>query len=136
MLAAPLIAGNDLRTMTREVRDVLTNRAVIAVNQDSLGVQALRHSVKDSIETWVKPLQQGDWAICFLNRSTRARTLFWNWQTGGAVRDTVSKRNLDANKEIFVLRDLWTGKERGSTKTPLNATVGGHDVLMLRLQKR
>lgn len=135
MLAAPLIAGNDLRTMTKEVRDVLTNRAVIGVNQDSLGMQGLRHSVKDSVETWVKPLKNGDWAVCFLNRGTRGRSFSWNWAQQATVNDTVSKRSLDPGTDVFTLHDLWRGTKVGSTKTVLQATIGGHDVLMLRLQK-
>ena len=81
MLAAPLIAGNDLRSMTKETIEVLTNREVIAINQDSLGVQGFKHSVKDSVETWYKPLKGGDWAVAFLNRNrTKPVEIDLNWQ--------------------------------------------------------
>src|SRR4051794_39585205 len=63
MLAAPLIAGNDLRSMPANVASVLMNRDVIAVNQDSLGVQGFRYAARDSVEFWFKPLVGGEWAM-------------------------------------------------------------------------
>lgn len=65
ILAAPLMAGNDLRKMSRETDAILTNKEVIAVNQDPMGVEGYRYRVQDSLETWVKPLSDGDWAVCF-----------------------------------------------------------------------
>jgi alpha-galactosidase len=134
MLAAPLIAGNDLRNMSNETKEVLTNREVIALNQDSLGVQALRYAVKDSVETWMKPLKNGDWALCFLNRSVSPKTVEFNWQNE-VVYDTVSKRQLNTNNTTYTIRDLWTKKDGGNTKKPLKTTVPAHDVLVLRLKK-
>ncbi len=58
MLAAPLMAGNDISNMTKETQAILTNKDVIAVDQDPLGIQGLKFSVKDSVETWFKPLIQ------------------------------------------------------------------------------
>ena len=69
MMAAPLIAGNDLRAMSKETNEILTNREVLGVDQDSLGVQGYRYSTQDSIEVWVKPLMHGDWAVALPNRS-------------------------------------------------------------------
>ncbi|HEX8505857.1 MAG TPA: alpha-galactosidase, partial [Hymenobacter sp.] len=63
MIAAPLITGNDVRSMKKETVDILTNKEAIAVNQDKLGVQGFRHAVKDSVETWLKPLAGGRWAV-------------------------------------------------------------------------
>lgn len=134
MIAAPLIAGNDLRKMSPEVKAVLTNKDVIAVNQDSLGVQGLKFATRDSVEIWMKPLKGDDWAVCFLNRSVVAKQVDFNWKTE-TVNDTVSKRMLNATA-TYSLRDLWTKKETGTTAQPLKATVPAHDVLMLRLSKK
>ncbi len=90
MLASPLIAGNDIRKMSNETRNILTNREVIAVNQDSLGIQAFRYEVRDSIEIWAKPLAHGDWAICFLNRSMKTKKLEFDW-ADNLVRDDFFK---------------------------------------------
>lgn len=134
MIAAPLIAGNDLRSMSKETISILTNKEVIAVNQDSLGVQGFRHSVADSVETWFKPLKNGDWAVCFLNRSKAAKTLAINW-ADLALTDELSKTTLDTKTKVYNLRDLWLKKNTGNTKKPVKATIPGHDVLMFRLSR-
>jgi alpha-galactosidase len=134
MIAAPLIAGNDLRNMSRETHSILTNKDVIAVNQDSMGVQGFRHSAKDSLETWLKPLKGGDWAIAFLNRKNTEQQVDFNWQSQ-VINDTLSKAVFNAKTTTYRVRDLWTKKNTGDTKRPLKATVPPHDVLMLRISK-
>jgi alpha-galactosidase len=67
MMAAPLLAGNDLRSMSPEVLSILTRRAVIAVNQDPLGKQGYKFLEIDGVQVWVKPLSGNKWAVCFLN---------------------------------------------------------------------
>ncbi|MFC1747005.1 glycoside hydrolase family 27 protein [Candidatus Neomarinimicrobiota bacterium] len=132
MLAAPLIAGNDLRTMSAETREILTHREVIAVDQDSLGVQGFRYSAADSVDIWFKPLMNGDWAMCLLNRGIRPKDIRFNWGNE-AVSDDVSGRSAQFDELVYSLRDLWAGRNLGNTRQPLNARVPGHDVLMLRL---
>ena len=134
MLAAPLMAGNDIRKMNEDTRAVLTNKEVVAVNQDALGVQGFRYSNKDSVQTWFKPLSNGDWAMCIVNRSAVPKSIEFNWQTE-AVNDELSKRGLHADAITYKLRDLWTKKDAGTTKKLLKAIVQPHDVLMLRLSK-
>jgi len=134
MLAAPLIAGNDLRKMSQETRAVLTNNDVIAVNQDGLGIQGFRHSNKDSVQTWIKPLSNGEWAVCFVNRSSVAKPVEFNWQNATIVDKDFSK-TLDTKTNTYKLRNLWTKKDAGTTKTVLKATLQAYDVLMLRLTK-
>ncbi|HEX8279544.1 MAG TPA: glycoside hydrolase family 27 protein, partial [Segetibacter sp.] len=134
MIAAPLIAGNDLRSMTPEVKEILTNKEVIAVNQDSLGVQGFKYAVKDSVETWFKPLKGGDWAMAFLNRSKRPQPIEFNWTE--PVNDTVAKAALDGKQGVYKIRNLWTKKDAGDTKNPLKATVPPHDILLVRLSKQ
>ncbi|MCO4292516.1 glycoside hydrolase family 27 protein [Solitalea sp. MAHUQ-68] len=132
MLAAPLIAGNDIRSMDKETQDVLTNKDVIAVNQDSLGVQGFKHETRDSVETWLKPMKNGAWAVCFLNRSTKVKSIEFNWQEKPIV-DELSKRELNTAVRQYKMKNLWTKKDAGTTKKVLKATVQGHDVLMLAL---
>jgi alpha-galactosidase len=135
MIAAPLIAGNDLRNMTPETRAVLTNKEVIAVNQDSLGVQGFKYASRDSVEIWMKPLKNEAWAVCFLNRSATPKPLTFDWQKE-VVTDTLSRRTLDAGGSTYALRDLWLKKDAGDTKKPVKTTVPAHDVLMFRLTRR
>jgi alpha-galactosidase len=134
MLAAPLIAGNDLRSMSAETRGVLTNREVIAVNQDALGVQGFQHSAKDNVEVWFKPLEGGDWAMAVLNRDASARRVSFDWKAE-KVSDALSKRDARFDSTTYALRDLWAGRDAGDTRRPLALEVPAHDVLMLRLRK-
>lgn len=135
MLSAPLIAGNDLRSMTPQVTEILTNKEVIAVNQDRLGIQGFRYSRRDSIEIWIKPLEHDNWAVCFLNRSRTPARLKFNWQIE-VIKDSLSNRILNAAETTFALRDVWLKKQTGDTKQPLDITIPGHDVFMYRLNKR
>ena len=134
MLAAPLIAGNDLRSMPANVAQVLTNRDVIAVNQDSLGVQGFKYAARDSVEIWFKPLVGGDWAVTFLNRSSTPRAVNFTWAKE-AVVDSVAKRDAQLASTHYQLRNLWTKQGAGTTAGPLVATVPAKDVLMLRLHR-
>jgi alpha-galactosidase len=134
ILAAPLMAGNDLRSMSKETEEILTNREVIAVDQDSLGVQGYRCSATDSLEIWVKPLVNEGWAVCFLNRSARRQKIDFDWSKR-IIDDDLSKRTLDANKASYRIRDLWAKRDLGTTKKKLVAEVDSRDVLMVRLNK-
>ena len=132
MLAAPLISGNDIRSMPADVAGVLTNREAIAVDQDSLGVQGFRYSARDSVEIWFKPLVRGDWAMVVLNRGQAVRSVSFDWRREN-VSDSLSNRTASFGETSYRVRDLWTRKELGTTKRPLAAQVPGHDVLMVRL---
>ncbi len=134
MLASPLIAGNDLVSMSQETLDILTNKDAIAVNQDSLGIQGFKFASTDSLETWFKPLDKGDWAVCFLNRSSKGKTIDFDWKT--KVYDEFTKRDLNAAETSYEIFNIWTKKKMGKTKKVLKAEVPSHDVLMLRLTKK
>lgn len=71
MVAAPLIAGNDLRSTSQDISEILTNKEVIAVDQDSLGKGGTRISVDGDIEVWAKPHASGDYAVALFNRGTQ-----------------------------------------------------------------
>ncbi|HEY2721133.1 MAG TPA: glycoside hydrolase family 27 protein [Chitinophagaceae bacterium] len=134
ILAAPLIAGNDMRKMDEDTRKILTNKEIIALNQDPLGIEGLKYSGKDSIEIWFKPLKNDEWAACFLNRSTQPRHVQFNWENE-IVNDNLSGRQLNSKNTTYKLRDLWQKKDVGDTKKPLNVTLSSHDVVVFRLSK-
>jgi alpha-galactosidase len=134
MLAAPLIAGNDLNAMSKETREILTNKEAIAVDQDVLGVQGFKYDAKDGVETWFKPLSNGDWALCFLNRKDTPQKIDFDWAQNKVI-DDVSKRDAGFDKITYRVRNIWTKSERGTTQKILRAEVPAHDVLMLRLIK-
>ena len=132
MLAAPLIAGNDLRKMSAEVAGVLMNKEVIAIDQDALGVQGFKYSEKDGVEVWFKPLNNDAWAMCVLNRSNAAQKVTFDWKNE-KVADSFAKRETHFDTTAYSARDLWAKKELGTTKETLSVEVPGHDVLMVRL---
>ncbi len=132
MLAAPLIAGNDLRTMTKETISILTDKEAIAVDQDSLGVQAYLYQQKDSVDTWIKPLAHNELAICFLNRSKKPVSVTYDFKQH-PVSDSVSNTFINFNATAFSIKDLWMKKDIGTTKNVWTGIVQGHDVVMLRL---
>jgi alpha-galactosidase len=134
MIAAPLIAGNDLRKMTKETLEILTNQEVIAIDQDSLGIQGFRQEKIDSLEIWYKPLKGGDWALCFLNRGSKAVTIEYDWQKK-IITDDVFNLELRFDQNPYTVHDLWLKKNIGQTNKVLKATILSHDVLMLRLIK-
>jgi len=132
MMASPLIAGNDIRKMSAQTRKILTNREVIAVNQDALGVQAWRFMNDGQLDLWAKPLADGEWALMFLNRGDTARAYRFDWAAHG-IADDVSGHHAEFGKKPYAYTDLWSGAT-GDTGKPLQMTVPAHGVVMLRLK--
>ncbi len=134
MVASPLIAGNDFRKMSKETLGILTNKELIAVNQDKLGIQGFRYDAQDGLEIWVKPLSDGNWAVTFLNRSEVTKKINFDWSKQ-MIKDV--DFNLEANfaTTVYKLRDLWKNKEIGSTKKPYVSEIASHDVITLKLTK-
>jgi alpha-galactosidase len=134
MLAAPLMAGNDLRKMSPQSQSILTNKEAIAINQDAMGVSAYRVSAVDSLEIWVKPMSNNNWAVCFLNRANHPQKVNYTWAQHG-LQDAQTKQGVDFSKTTYKLREVWAGKDAGSTKTALKQTIPAHDAIMFRLTR-
>ncbi len=122
ILAAPLIAGNDIINMSDEIREILTNKEVIAVDQDSLGKQGTR--VKDSgdLEVWARQLHDGSRAVVLFNRGKDAAEISFEWT------DIGYPNTLKAN-----VRDLWKHEDIGKFVGGFSAKVNGHDVVMIKV---
>jgi alpha-galactosidase len=125
LLAAPLMAGNDLRAMAPEIREILTNREVIAVDQDPLGMQGRKVSDDGPREVWAKPLADGSKAVILFNRGTEPSTLTAQWEALGLFPGTQA-----------VVRDLWKQADVGSFTGRYQAKVEPHGVVMLKLTPR
>jgi alpha-galactosidase len=123
LLAAPLIAGNDLRDMKPEIHDILTNKEVIAVNQDPLGRQGRRVSKNGDLEVWSKPLAGGARAVILFNRGDGEKEITANWT------DLYYPNNLSAT-----VRDLWQKKDLGKFTGKFSATVASHGVVMVTVK--
>lgn len=134
MMASPLIAGNDLRSMTKETIEILTNKEVIAVNQDPLGIQGYRLLDFGDLEVWVKPLEDEGLAVCFLNRSLSPLDIDFDWNEY-RIDDGISKLKIDFKNTTYQIRNLWAKKPAGTTDQKFNAQLAGHDLIMLGLYK-
>jgi len=119
LLAAPLIAGNDLRAMSAETLGILTNREVIAVDQDVLGKQGTRLMARDGVELWAKPLKDGGEALGIFNRGEAQATASFTWAEVGLPRRPSS------------MRDLWRHSDIAPSDAGLIQSVPAHGVVML-----
>ena len=133
MMDSPLILGNDLRSMPESVRKIIGRREVIAINQDPLGVQALRFYNQGQVELWVKPMANDEWALMILNRGEAPLAYRYDWRQH-TISDDLSKREVDFKKATWRWTDAWTGKT-GDTSKRLEVTVPSHGVVLLRLKK-
>lgn len=139
MMASPLIIGNDIRNMRPETKAILLNKEMIAVDQDTLGVQGLHFCNEQGLDFWFKPLANGDWAFTILNPSKSAIKYALNWQKFNFTDEEVSKKSTDFNNTVYKVRNLWTHKLEGKTslkdKTERTVTIPSHDVISYRLIK-
>ena len=123
LMSAPLIAGNDVRSMSDATRTILTNPEVIAVDQDPLGFQAnLAGDIGNGLQVWYKPLAgSGARAVGLLNRGSASATM------------TVSWNAIDLAPGIATVRDLWARADRGSFANQYSVSVSAHGMALLRV---
>ena len=122
LLAAPLMAGNDLATMTPETRDILTNREVIAVDQDPLGKQGSKVRDDGDTEVWARPLADGSRAVILFNRSSKEAPIAVNWTEIGYPKTLGAQ-----------VRDLWKHQDLGVFIGTYSAAVPGHGAVMVKI---
>ena len=123
LMAAPLIAGNDLRSMTPEIHDILTNKEVIAIDQDPLGRQGRRVWKDGDLEIWSKQLQDGSRAVILLNRGASSHDITMTWEQIGYPA------HLGA-----AVRDLWAHKNLGKFAEKYSAAVESHGLVMVTVR--
>lgn len=140
MLAAPLAAGNDLRKMTADTRGILTNKKLIAIDQDSLGFAAYKMSLPDSVELWVKLLKNGELALCFFNRTDIKRKINLNWQDL-VIDDQLSGAHFRFEKYVkgkpfYSYSDQWqTGNSVEVADKNFVRELAPHAVIVLKLAR-
>jgi alpha-galactosidase len=122
LLAAPLLAGNDLRIMSAATKEILLNREVIAIDQDPAGHQAKRVSKKSELEVWERPLADGSRAIGLFNRGDKKAKVAVKWSDVGV------------NGEATV-RDLWEHRSLGKVLSEYEALVPAHGVVLLKVSQ-
>lgn len=122
ILAAPLLLGHDPRQMTSETAALLTNREVIAIDQDALGKQGSRVLQQPETEVWTKPLADGSTAVALFNRGDAAASVEIRWSELGLKPARV--------------RDLWQKTDRDPGPNGYRATLPAHGTVLLRVAAR
>jgi alpha-galactosidase len=122
MLAAPLMSGNDVRSMSPEIKEILTNKDVIAIDQDRLGRQGRRISKSGDLEIWARPLSDGGRAVVLFNRGTSESEIGVTWE------QIAYPNHLSAK-----VRDLWAHKDLGAFTGGYSTKVAPHSAVMLKV---
>jgi alpha-galactosidase len=120
LTASPLLAGNDIRSMSPVTKSILMNSEVIAIDQDPFGKQA--SPVKNGdLETWIKPLADGGAAVGVVNLGP------------AAAQATVHTSDLHLVRPVAKARDLWRHQDVQLLKDSYTATIPSHGTLLLRV---
>ncbi|MGG4105043.1 NPCBM/NEW2 domain-containing protein [Paenibacillus lautus] len=122
IMAAPLIAGNDITAMSDATKEILLNKEVIAIDQDPAGIQGSKIRDDGDFEVWVKPLANGDKAVLFFNRSQAATTMTLN------ISDLGLKK-----APVYIVRDLWEHSESAAASL-ISAAVPSHGAVMFTVR--
>jgi alpha-galactosidase len=122
LLAAPLMSGNDVRSMTPETKEILTNKEVIRIDQDKLGRQGRRVSQNGDLEIWARPLSDGGRGVILFNRGTAESEISVTWE------QLAYPNHLSAK-----VRDVWAHSDLGSHTGGYSTKVAPHSVVMLRV---
>ena len=123
ILAAPLMAGNDIRSMSPDIAEILKNKEVIAVDQDPSGLQGRRVKRQGNLEVWARQMADGSRAVALLNRGTAESSISVAWS------DIGYPDYLPAS-----VRDLWAMKDLGKRTGSFSASVASHGVVMVRIK--
>ncbi|XP_062205361.1 alpha-galactosidase-like [Phragmites australis] len=115
---APLLIGCDVLSMNQQTKDILSNWEVIAVNQDSLGVQGKKVQSDNGLEVWAGPLSNNRKAVVLWNRQGYQATITVQWSNIGLSPSTA-----------VTARDLWAHSS-SSAQGQLSASVAPHDCKM------
>jgi alpha-galactosidase len=122
LLAAPLLAGNDLRSVAPDILEILTNKEVIAIDQDPSGKQAVQVSKDGDAQVWARTLADGSIAVGLFNLGATQIPVAATWS---ALKIAGS----------YNARDLWAHADRGSGTDAVWASVPSHGVVLLKLTK-
>ncbi len=119
IMAAPIMISSDVRKMSNETKELYLNKDMIAINQDSLGVQGHRVSDDKGKQVWTKPLLNGDVAVALLNNNSTTQTVECNFA------------DIGVEGEVEV-RDAWQKKDLGP-RTSVSIELPAHGSALLRL---
>jgi alpha-galactosidase len=122
LMAAPLLCGNDIRSMDATTREILLNPDILAIDQDALGKQAKRIRDDGDLEVFARPLADGAWAVGLLNRSNKPAVMKISWNELG-----ISGR--------WDVHDVWQHKNLGKEDTFFQAEVPVHGCNVIKISR-
>lgn len=135
MLAAPLLAGNDLGNMSPETAQILTNKELIILDQDTLGKQGFCYRDNGDYEIWIKKLAKSEKAAFLLNRSDEEKTVQVDFNVLLKANDNYWSSE-PYKLEDYYVRDLWEHKEVKLDKTTLDIKIPPHSIKVYRFIKK
>lgn len=136
MLAAPLMAGNDLQSMSPETSEILKNDEIIAIDQDELGKQGFCYRDNGDYEIWIKKLANNEKAACLVNRGDDEKNIQVDFNTLLKASDEYWS-NDPYKLEDYKIRDLWEHKEVKTDKaTIMTVKMAPHSVKVYRFIKK
>ena len=122
LLAAPLLAGNDLRTISDETKSILINKEVIAIDQDPEAKPVKKISEQGSLVVAARPLKDKSWAVGLFNRG------------GSVAKVSVTWQEIGLHGKLQV-RDLWAHKDMGKVADQFSADVPSHGVVLITVKR-
>jgi alpha-galactosidase len=136
MLAAPLLAGNDLQNMSPETKSILTNKEIIALDQDILGKQAELWRNNGDYQIWMKMLAKDEKAVCLLNSSDEKKTVLVDFGLIAQARTDGAEDSKPLKLENFTVRDLWEHKDLVLKESSAYIDILPHSVKVYRFVKK
>jgi len=135
MMSAPLMAGNDLANTSTETLEILTNKELIAIDQDRLGKQGFCFRDNGDYEIWIKKLSNDEKAVCLLNRSDEVKEVLVDFAFLLKSNDNYWKQDTYQLND-YIIRDLWEHKEIKTDKNPVFLKIPPHGVKVYRYIKK
>jgi alpha-galactosidase len=136
MLAAPLIAGNDLQNMNPDTKSILVNKEIIAIDQDSLGRQGVCWRDNGDYQIWMKVLANNEKAICLLNKSDEKKSVLVDFALLAKASTERWGPPSPLKLENFTVRDLWDHKDLVLKETSMYVDLLPHSVKVYRFIKK
>ena len=132
------MAGNDLANMSPDTRSILMNKEIIALDQDSLGMEAVCFRDNDDYQIWIKPLANKDKAVCLLNKSDEKKTVLVDFDLLSKARNGRWGFGSDKTVSIsdFRIRDLWEHKDLTVKEPSMYVELLPHTVKVYRFIKK
>jgi len=122
LMKAPLLIGCDIRSLSPNTMRIVSNPEVIAISQDSLGVQGHRVKKNGDLEVWAGPLKGGSVAVVLFNRSGSSSQITAAWADIGLKNGVLAQ-----------VRDLWAHKDLGNFSNNFSAIVQSHGVVVVKI---